>query len=219
MTDPTELRKQAGRLGVELDQVQTRKLLRYEELLIERALPMGMIAEGDAPKIRPRHVLDSLRAAPAMEEAAEAYDLGSGAGLPGVAIAIACPHVRMGLVDSRRRRIAFLELAIEELDLPNATVLGQRAESLTSLVDVCVARAFAPLPRAWGIADRVLRPAGRLVFFAGARRRAVPPAGGDPTVRAEGLTADQIPADARVLDVLEPTLLESSGPLVIMTRQ
>ena len=200
------LRGQAARLGVALDENQIDRLLRYERLLGTRAVEMGLIAEGDAHQIRQRHLLDCLRAAPLTAGAADVVDLGSGAGLPGLVIAVARPDLRVGLVDSRQRRIAFLELAIEELELTNATPHAARAESLTTPVDVCLARAFAPAARAWEIGSRLLRPGGRLVYFAGRGR--------DPEAAIGGL-----PSDARILDVLDTPVLESAGPLVIMARQ
>jgi len=193
-------------VGADLDEEQAGKLLRYERLLVARAVPMGLIAERDADQIRSRHLLDSLRAAPLMAEAEDTYDLGSGAGLPGLVIAIARPNLRVGLVDSRQRRIAFLELAIEELDLTNAAICPVRAASLTVPVDVCTARAFAPVARTWKVAERLLRPGGRLIYFAGRGMET------EPAIRG-------IPSDARVLDVFGTAVLESAGPLVIMARQ
>ena len=199
--DAAALRSEASRLGADLDGSQIESLIAYEHLLVERAVPMGLVAEGDVEKIRVRHVLDSLRAAPALSGAVDAYDLGSGAGLPGIVVAIARPEVQVGLVDSRRRRVAFLELAVVELGLSNAVVLGVRAETLTEPADACLARAFARADRAWEVAEPLLRPGGRLVYFAGPR-----------------WDAGSAPPGVRV-DVLDTPVLESAGPLVIMAQQ
>jgi 16S rRNA (guanine527-N7)-methyltransferase len=196
------LRAQAGELGVGLDEPQLVRLLAYERLLEERAVPMGLVAEGDVGKIRVRHVLDSLRAAAPLAGARDAYDLGSGAGLPGIVVAVARPDVWIGLVDSRRRRVAFLELAVAELGLSNVGVLGVRAETLTEPVDACLARAFAPAAPAWELAEPLLRPGGRLLYFAGRRER-----------------SEDLSARMPVVDVLITPVLESAGPLVIMARQ
>lgn len=199
--DAGALRSEASRLGADLDGSQIESLLAYERLLVERAVPMGLVAEGDIERIRVRHVLDSLRAAPALSRAGDAYDLGSGAGLPGIVVAIARPEMQVGLVDSRRRRVAFLELAVLELGLTNAVVLGARAETLTEPADACLARAFAPADRAWEVAEPLLRPGGRLVYYAG-----------------PSWDAGSAPPGVRV-DVLDTPVLESAGPLVIMGRQ
>jgi 16S rRNA (guanine527-N7)-methyltransferase len=201
-SDAAVLRAQAGEVGTRLDDRQLARLLAYEHLLEQRAVPMGLVAEGDIGKIRVRHVLDSLRAVAPLAGARDAYDLGSGAGLPGIVVAIVRPGLRVGLVDSRRRRVAFLELAIAELGLSNAGVLGVRAETLTERVDACLARAFAPPPRAWEVAERLLRPGGRLLYFAGREER-----------------PEDLGARMPVLEVLSTPVLESAGPLVIMARQ
>src|SRR5204862_348601 len=79
----------------------------------------------------------------------DAYDLGSGAGLPGIPVAIARPYLRITLVDAQRRRVAWLEMVVEELGLTNAVARQARVEDLRDPVDVCLARAFAPLERSW----------------------------------------------------------------------
>jgi len=185
-----------------LDPSQASRMTRFEELLADRAIPLGAVSPSDAPRIRERHILDSLRAAPVVEGADLAADLGSGAGLPGVVVAIALPRVRMLLVERRPRRAALLELAVEELEVSNATVFAGRVAEMPGPVDVALARAFAPMDEAWAQARGILRPGGRLVYFAG----------GETTV----LVA---PEGSAILEVLRTPVLESAGALVIMTRQ
>ena len=202
MREPEILLGQAAELGVALDASRAATLIRYEDLLARRAVPLGAVARSDATRIRERHILDSLRAAPTVHEVDVACDLGSGAGLPGIVVAVAEPGVRVLLVESRAKRAAFLEFAVLELGLSNADVVVGRAEDLHRRVDACFARAFAPLPLAWSVARSVLRPGGRLVYFAGAEL-------GDPVV----------PEGAALEAVVRTAVLESAGPLVIMTRQ
>ena len=185
-----------------LDPSQASRLIRFEELLTDRAIPQGVVSHSDATRIRERHILDSLRAAPFVEGADLAADLGSGAGLPGLVIAISLPRLRMLLVERRPRRAALLELAVEELRLSNATVFAGPVAEMPRPVDVALARAFAPLDEAWAQARAVLRPGGRLVYFAGA-----------------ATTIPAAPEGSLILDVLRTPVLESSGALVIMTRQ
>jgi len=201
MSDTEALRAQAGSLGVPLDPTQASRLIRFEQLLLDRAIPLGMVSRSDTPRIRERHILDSLRAARVVRGDDLAADLGSGAGLPGVVVAIALPRLRMLLVERRPRRAAVLELVLEELGLSNATVFAGRVVELPEPVDVALARAFAPPEEAWAQARQVLRPGGRLVYFAGAAT-AIPAA----------------PEGSVILEVQTP-VLESSGALVIMTRQ
>jgi 16S rRNA (guanine527-N7)-methyltransferase len=201
MTETEALRAQAGRLGVALDTSQASRLIAFEQLLFDRAIPLGVVSRSDTTRIRERHILDSLRAAPVVQGDDLAADLGSGAGLPGVVVAIALPGLRMLLVERRPRRAALLELVVDELSVSNATVFAGRVVELPERVDVALARAFAPPEEAWAQARQVLRPGGRLVYFAGAAT-AIPPA----------------TEESAMLEVQTP-VLESSGVLVIMTRQ
>jgi 16S rRNA (guanine527-N7)-methyltransferase len=192
----------SARLGVEISELAGGQLERYEGLLRERAVPAGLIAASDGDRIRERHILDCLRGARVVRpQDGRALDLGSGAGLPGIVIAVARPSLHVVLVEPRRVRVAFLELATEHLSLPNVSVLAARIEDVDEQVDLCFARAFASLPKAWGAAAPRLHPGGHLVYFAGA-----------------GAGPPQPPPEAGALEILETPLLESSGPLFIMTR-
>jgi len=191
-----------AQLGVRLLQTQAESLLDFERLLITHAVPAGIVARADLPRLRERHVLDCLRAAAAVTGAdRSAYDLGSGAGLPGLVVAIARPDLKVTLVEARRRRAAFLEFAVEQLGVTNVEVAPTRLEELNTPADLCFARALAPLPESWNLAERLLQPRGRLVYFAG-----------------EGATEPFAAPGARVLDILTASVLERSGPLVIMAR-
>lgn len=185
----------AESLGLGFTAAQATLLLAYCSLLQERAIPLGMVSESDSGRLLERHVLDSLRAAPIVRDlgASRTCDLGSGAGLPGVVLAVALPTVEFVLAEARTRRAAFLELAVERLGLENATVYAGRVEDLDVRFDGCTARAFAPLSQAWEAARRTLEPGGSLVFFAGATER-VPDSlpGASSILRAAGGAAPHI---------------------------
>ncbi len=156
------------RAGVPLSPVAVERLGVYERLLIERGGPMGLVARNDLTRIRERHILDSLRAAPLLDVATRlGYDLGSGGGLPGVVLAIVRPELELTLVEVRRNRAVFLRSAVEELGLSRVQVYARRAETLRQRRDVCFARAFAPLPEAWVASERLLADEGRLIYWAG----------------------------------------------------
>ena len=192
----------AAAFDVMVDPRQASQLDSYEVLLRERAVPLGMIAAADLVRVRERHILDCLRAAALVGTAQTAYDLGSGAGLPGIPLAIAAPELQVILVEARRNRAAFLELAADELALPNVSVFAGRAENLVTRVGLIVARAFTDAAGCWRIAEPLLDPGGRLVYFAGT--------GFDPTFEA--------PEGADVALFTTPSLARS-GPLAIMGRQ
>jgi 16S rRNA (guanine527-N7)-methyltransferase len=181
------------------------RLKEYAELLVQTGIPLGLVAESDRERVWERHIEDCLRATAAFRsEDRVAYDLGSGAGLPGIVLACALPDRWFRLVEPRRRAAAFLELAVERLRLENVEVLITRAEELDETADVATARAFGPLDRAWSAAHRLLRPAGRLVYFAGRGMK-------DPAARARGIVSPEPPAEVEVR-------VDSGAPLVIMSR-
>jgi 16S rRNA (guanine527-N7)-methyltransferase len=193
----------AGLLGVEVSSAQTLALETYESLLLERAVPLGMVASGDREQLRERHILDSIRAAPLLGKPdGEAADLGSGAGLPGIPLAIVRPDVDFRLIDTRRRRVAFLELAVDTLRLTNARVLQRSIDGIVGRFPVCLARALADPRRAWAHAERLLPLDGRLLYWAG---KGFDPASGTPA----GVHISVRPMPG----------LADAGPIVIMTRQ
>lgn len=174
----------------------------YEQLLADLALPRGMIAASDREHLRGRHILDSLRAVPFIEAGTDTVlDLGSGAGLPGLPIAVARPDLQITLSEPRQARSAFLELVTERLGLANVRVFTRPAEELPARFSVCLARGFGDLAKCWATAHVVLRAGGDLIYWAGGSFRTEDP-----------------PPDGRIRAMGDATL-ESGGPIVIMTRQ
>ena len=147
---------------------QRRSLAAYESLLAEVAVPRGFVARADAPNLHDRHVMDSLRALACLGAGAVTIaDVGSGAGLPGVPVAIARPDCDVTLVEPQARRVAFLELVLDTLELPNVRILRARAETAALEVDVVLARALASPAGSWALARPHLREGGSLLYFAG----------------------------------------------------
>jgi 16S rRNA (guanine527-N7)-methyltransferase len=147
---------------------QVELLRAFAAALRERAVPLGLISESDTERIWDRHIMDSLRGLGCLIPAdRSSADLGSGAGLPGIPLAIALPTLSFILVEPKRRRAAFLEAVTEDLRLTNVSVAPVRIEEATGPVDVCLARAFAPPADSWRAASRVLSGGGRLVYWAG----------------------------------------------------
>jgi 16S rRNA (guanine(527)-N(7))-methyltransferase RsmG len=187
----------------DLSRDQTLELDRYEGLLRDRALSSGMISDRDRHRLRERHILDSLRGGPLLPGATRTVcDLGSGAGLPGIPIAIAFPDVRFTLAEARRTRAAFLELAVQELGLPNVEVHAGPAEELAGPYDACLARAFAAPAAAWSAAAPLLPDHGLLVYWAG-----------------ETFDAPGFERETHVRVRPATSTLAGYGPVVIMSRQ
>jgi 16S rRNA (guanine527-N7)-methyltransferase len=193
--------RDARRVGVELTEGQLGGLLRFHEYLLDSAIPRGYVAASDADRLWERHLLDSLRAVVEVGEGALVLDLGSGAGLPGIPIAIATgAHVT--LVEERGGRAALLQATVERLGLTDVRVVHQRAQALGRGFDICLARAFGSVDISWEVAQPLLRPGGRLIYWAGSSFQ-------EGDIGALGVRWRLSAA---------PDLADS-GPLVIMTRQ
>lgn len=130
-------------------------------LILEEMPRQNLIAASTADHIWARHIADSAQLAPIAPLGAGRWiDLGSGAGFPGLVVALMMPGLRMTLVESRRKRIDFLRFLAESLGIADrVTVAGQRLEMLeSSPQDVISARAFAPLDRLLPLAHRFSHP-------------------------------------------------------------
>jgi 16S rRNA (guanine527-N7)-methyltransferase len=193
----------AGRLGIELSDAQWGALDRYRELLAADAIPRGMIAGSDADRLWGRHIRDGLRAIPWIAPETWVADLGSGAGIPGLPLAVACSQASFVLMETRRARAAFLEAAVDDLGLRNVEVFLGRVESWASRrFDVAVARALAPPRGSWAAASTILGPHGRLIYWAGT-----------------GLDVADLDGIGVSVRVSTRSGLADDGPLVIMARQ
>lgn len=121
----------------------------YAELLAMEGIIRGLIGPREVPRLWDRHLLNCAAVTDAVEEGATVCDIGSGAGLPGLVMAIRRPDLQVTLVEPLLRRTTFLHEAVEALDLSNVEVRRARAEELhgSAVFDVVTSRAVAPLDR------------------------------------------------------------------------
>ena len=162
----------ADELEAALHPKQIEALDAYADLVRRWNPVLSLVAPKDLPRFSDRHVVDGLVAAQALRdirgsrgcEALRVADLGSGAGLPGIPLAVALPEVWVTLVERSVRKARFLRLAQRELGLANVSVLCADLGQLPSAsTDVVTARALRPPPALWGQAHRMLRPGGHLL--------------------------------------------------------
>lgn len=141
----------------------------YADLLATDGVVRGLIGPREAPRLWERHVLNCALLAPALPESARVADIGSGAGLPGLVLAIARPDVTITLVEPLLRRTTFLEEAVASLGLTNVVVVRGRADALhgTTDFDVVTSRAVAPLDRLLEWSMPLVAPHGALVAMKG----------------------------------------------------
>lgn len=149
------------------------RLSLYEDLLQQWNARINLVADASPDIIRRRHIEDCLQLVPLLPEGAITLaDLGAGAGLPGLILAIACP-IRVHLVESDRRKAAFLTEAAARLGLTRVTVHASRIEAVSlPPLQVVTARALAPLENLLPHAARLLAPGGIALFPKGRSARA-----------------------------------------------
>lgn len=118
---------------------------RYAELLGTWGIERGLIGPREADRIWERHIANCIPVTTLIPVGVTVADVGSGAGLPGIVIALARPDLRVTLIEPLQRRVDFLNEVIKELDLP-ITVIRGKAESVKSAFAIVTARAVKPLP-------------------------------------------------------------------------
>lgn len=142
---------------------------RYCSLLANDGVVRGLIGPREAPRLWDRHLLNCALLGEAIGEDEDVCDIGSGAGLPGLVLAIARPDLRITLVEPLLRRTSFLEEAVDELGLTNVEVIRARAEELHGKREfsVVTSRAVAPLGRLLAWSMPLVREGGALVAMKG----------------------------------------------------
>ena len=139
-------------------------------MLAGAGVERGLIGPREVPRLWTRHLLNCAAIADLVPRPSALVDLGSGAGLPGIVLALLLPDVEVTLLERMERRALFLDECLEELDLPNARVCRGSAEELAGKLaaDVVTARAVAPLDRLAGLAAGLVRPGGLILAIKGA---------------------------------------------------
>lgn len=147
---------------------QIERARRFTSNLATHGEERGLIGPLEVPRLWTRHILNSAIAAPYFH--GRAVDVGSGAGLPGLVLAIARPDVEWTLIEPMERRTAWLSEQVDDLGLTNVTVARMRGEEWTDgrVFDVATARAVSALRTLLPFTAPLVRPGGRLVFLKGA---------------------------------------------------
>ena len=193
----TTLADGLARLQLELPPETQQKLLDYVALVQKWNKVYNLTAVRETDKILTHHLLDSLAVVPHVANATTILDVGSGAGLPGIPLALALPQAQLTLLDSNQKKTAFLHQALIELQLSNAEVVCKRVEKYQSnqLFSVVVSRAFSDLAAFVAQAGRLVAPGGTLLAMKG-----VHPAdeiaqltGGESEFTLSGVTSLSVP--------------------------
>ena len=149
-----DLRAGLRELKLDLSDQQIRQLLDYQALIAKWTQVYNLTAVRDPAEMMTHHLLDSLAIVPALSrylqkaglaQGLNLLDVGSGAGLPGVVLAICCPEIKLTCVDAVAKKAAFIKQAALALKLSNLTGLHARVETMKQPFDVICSRAFASL--------------------------------------------------------------------------
>ncbi len=155
-------------LGLALDAAQQERLLAYLALLLKWNKAYNLTAVRDPLEMVTKHLLDSLALLPHLQDG-RLLDVGSGAGLPGIPLAIAAPQREVTLLDANSKKTRFLLQAKGELGLYNLSVVHSRVEQYRPerLFDTVTARAFASLAELYQGTAHLLAPGGCLLAMKG----------------------------------------------------
>lgn len=171
MSADRELREGAATLGLSLDGRQCEQLLAYGALILKWNKVYNLTALRDPASVLTHHLLDSLSVIQPLAREwpgrAALLDVGAGAGLPGVVIAILRDDIAVTCLDAVAKKAAFVQQVAAELGLANLRGLHARVESLTGSYELISSRAFASLPDFFEGSKHLLAPGGRWLAMKG----------------------------------------------------
>ena len=142
----------------------------YVHKLAQDSDQLGLMGPRELDKIWSRHVLNSAVVAELVQPGELVADVGSGAGLPGIPMAIAAPETDFVLIEPMDRRASWLQEVVDELDLQNVEVVRARAEEVEGgQFEVVTARAVAALDKLLRLCVPLLKPGGKVIALKGSK--------------------------------------------------
>jgi 16S rRNA (guanine527-N7)-methyltransferase len=168
MSTADQLKRGLIALGLTLERDVEQRLLDYIALIEKWNRVYNLTAIREPEKMVSHHLLDSLGVAPHLH-AMRVLDVGSGAGLPGIPLALARPEMHVTLLDSNHKKVAFLNQAVMELKLKNAEVCSERVEAwqTQNRFDLIISRAFSDMDEFVRITRHLLAPGGMFAAMKG----------------------------------------------------
>ena len=136
----------------------------FAQFLAGAGIERGLIGPREGERIWDRHIFNCLPVTPLLPQGASLFDIGSGAGLPGIVISLARPDLKVTLIEPLERRVQFLKEATEGLGIE---VIRGRAQDVKKSADFVTARAVAPLEKLWKLSRHMLKPTGALLAMKG----------------------------------------------------
>lgn len=164
---------EAGRRNILLTSKQTETLFRFAEVVLETGIVWGLSGRKNLEEILEKDILDSLLLIPFVRDAYHVLDIGSGAGFPGIPLAIVFPSIRITLLESKLKAVKFLETLLLKFGIKNVLVEQNRAEALVNdpawmkRFDAVTGRAVAPLARFIPWSAPFVKVGGKLIVQKG----------------------------------------------------
>lgn len=141
----------------------------FADMLVAEGELRGLVGPRELPRLWSRHIVNSAAVVPFLPRRGSVADVGSGAGFPGIVVALMRPDLEVTLIETMERRVEWLELVVAELDLDNVTIRRARAEEIKDRYDAVTARAVANLSKLVRLTSGLLRPGGSLLALKGAK--------------------------------------------------
>lgn len=165
----TSIKTGLDQLSVGLGDLQVEQLRQYVGLLEKWNKIYNLTAVREPARMVSLHLLDSIAIVPHLVGAHTVIDVGTGGGLPGIPVAIACPGLSVTLLDTISKKTTFVRQAVTELHLANATVVTERVETYQppTKFDLVISRAFAELKDFANSAGHLAKDGGKLLAMKG----------------------------------------------------
>lgn len=141
----------------------------FAGMLVDQGELRGLVGPRELFRLWTRHIINSAAVVPFLPRRGTVADVGSGAGFPGIVVALLRPDLDVTLIETMERRVDWLDDVVAELDLDNVTVVRSRAEEVKERYDAVTARAVAKLSKLVRLTAPLLRPGGSLLALKGAR--------------------------------------------------
>lgn len=141
----------------------------FAQMLVAEGELRGLLGPRELPRLWSRHLVNSAAVGPFLRSRGTVADVGSGAGFPGIIVAIIRPDLEVSLIETMERRVVWLSDVVEELGLDNVTIHRARAEEMREKYDAVTARAVANLSKLVRFTAPLLRPGASLLALKGAK--------------------------------------------------